>query len=125
MKPGKELNELVASKVMGMVQHPDFNHLWSEKKHVGSPFIELPNFSEDFTEASKVVEKIHNMENRMFRLEDFDSQWKAGPVSENDILPNGEAKTVSHAICLAALRAVGVEIKKPSPPMNSFNHPGE
>lgn len=94
MKPGRELDALVANKVMGFQTDPRFK--------VGD---ECPHFSTSIEAAWAVVEKLLP---RLISLRWCDG-WEV-----NEFLPEeketyllGESDTAPHAICLAALAAVG------------------
>jgi hypothetical protein len=120
MKPGRELDALVAEKVMG-INPLLFGSLVDYKMPNGS-IVTLPyeckSYSTDIAAAWEVVEKLTQFK---FKLDqDGFSSWNAffleeqeqddGPAWHEDIEYEGNADTAPHAICLAALKAVGVDI---------------
>lgn len=99
MKPGRELDALIAEKVMGMnVQH---GRVWSQEGKCLRE-TDLPSYSTDIAAAWEVVEKL-----KLGLLPDGD-KWIAGQADraglETSNLCWGD--TAPHAICLAALNAV-------------------
>lgn len=128
MKPGRKLDELIAEKVMSWK--------WSEKEHrvadpdgysirkllippggewvlktyqlepgMNSVNIPVPGYSTDITAAWEVVEKLRH-EHIDLQLHVFNSCIRAyfDDLEWDDY---SESDTASHAICLAALKAVG------------------
>lgn len=119
MKSGRELDALVAEKVMGWTgikpylksvgQHEFLTYVgWFQED--GLPKVEIPHYSTDIAEAWKVVEKFKG--DRDIRIDsDFDGGYWVypSPVFNKPI----HAKTAPHAICLAALNIVNQkEIEK-------------
>lgn len=100
MKPGRELDLLVAEKVMGyqLFDSELANEGLSNSLHVA----DIPKYSTDIAAALGVVEK---MKDAGFSCGVFREKWVCliGNVSGPD------CNTAPHAICLAALKAVGVE----------------
>lgn len=109
MEAGRELDALVAEKVMG-------------EKNDGTLEAWVPRYSLDIAEALKVVEHLNDTLNPKLWTGDFwlkfdGGQWEAGwsfsikndEGSYEIRIANGYSDTASHAICLAALKAVGVE----------------
>ena len=103
MKPGPELDALVAEKVMGL------GNDWC--LHVGvHPPCGSPcpiDYSTDIAAAWQVVEKIGNAS-----LVNHASggAWHVEFELKGGSLPYDTGDTAPHAICLAALKAVGVEL---------------
>jgi hypothetical protein len=91
MKPGKELDLLVAEKVMGFVgdYHPDVVPVYP------------PQYSTDIAAAWQIVEKI----NMYFKLEKGSNLYQA-EFGKCDWVASTSAP---YAICVAALQAKGVE----------------
>lgn len=100
--PGRELDALVAEKVMG----------WSSEELDEDVGICVPRYSTDISAAWEVVEKLGE------KFEQFDLQfgWNTGRfvcgfgsfgTSRFESTPTEFAP---HAICLAALRAVGYDV---------------
>jgi len=117
MKPGKELDGLVAEKIMGWtyVRFPDgampkTKH-WHDhtSKFVGP----CPYYSTDIAAAFQVVEKLRE-HLHLVRMED--GRWLVGHDNTEGYITEGivdmrlfrsaVADTLPHAICLAALRVV-------------------
>jgi hypothetical protein len=122
MKPGRELDALIAEKVFG---HPverdergvlsigpaDWDWIRNEGHELMNP---VPAYSEDIAAAWEVVQKVWGA--AWFRLERTDKYpeatpvWDAGEITysmgENGIHNPVEGETAPHAICLAALKAV-------------------
>lgn len=86
LKPGRELDALVAEKVMGG---------------------ELRPYSTDISAAWEVVEKYKWAEPEL-RYSDEQHCWVFS-LHKASGYPNECGDTAPHAICLAALRAVGYE----------------
>lgn len=125
MESGRELDLIVAERVMGWRgvgypapgRHPD--GVYTGQELMGYPvgshnWCEVPYYSTDTAAAWKIVE---NLNARGWRVEVFStarvgvdvqiSKW-GGPHHEGDYADS--APTAPHAICLAALRAVGVDL---------------
>ena len=108
MTPGRELDALVAEKVMGWkragMKWEDQNGKdtgWFLTEH-GSQECDPFSPSTDISPALQVVEKVGNV--KMEFLDDGRGYWC-------EFRGRGEvhAPTAPHAICLAALKACGVE----------------
>lgn len=113
MKPGRELDALVAEKVMGRCGHTlrrvqDHHQcqkcgeeFWGLAWHKG--YCAFPSFSTDIAAAWNVVERLKD---RYFLLQYYGDGWdcQIGGTSRT-------GNTVPLAICLAALKAVGVEVE--------------
>lgn len=121
MNPGIELDVLVAEKVMGLkvVKNKSGSKLGGYYYTIGEPnwfdiqgdmqlSNPVPPYSEDIAAAWQVVEKLRGFS----RLYDFDlygygdDEWTATFTTDAEFKAFGES--APHAICLAALRAVGV-----------------
>ena len=102
MNAGRELDALVAEKVMGWTNVRFICHGLSLRGEVdGEPSEKVPFYSVDIDAAWDVVEKIGTS----FTLERY-NRWY---VEFGDRY-SAAADTAPHAICLAALKAVGVEV---------------
>lgn len=146
MKPGRELDALVAEKVMGWRAHSPGYPSLVDINGVPTGWLasgqgsqgDDPDFrpSTDIAAAWEVVEKISQLfKDKMIkwsdsllmeelcngiRIQKVDDYWKAGLTSGEDSLHGEEhpfmanrsavGETAPHAICLAALKAVGVEV---------------
>ena len=131
MNPGRELDALIAEKVMGLKNirkdggfahfvEPDYVHGNHPQRNSGIP---IPHYSTDIAAAWEVVEKISPI-----RIEKHERAvggfiYRVSIVSEVNNwegcgrFPAGynwsiEKETAPHAICLAALRAVGYKEEK-------------
>lgn len=121
MEPGRELDALIAMKVMGFIpvgDHWERGPTWNRvlyKMDSWSP-------SRDIAAAWEVIEKVNCLGKY---TSDFLLQRErrgVGPNSrvwfawfrkdncDQDIEFSAECETAPHAICLAALKAVGVEV---------------
>lgn len=133
MEAGRELDALVAEKVMGFVRIPGHISINSFeigpglihwKRPNGNPVIDLPQYSIDIAAAWEIVEKIVAIEGMEFNLEYDPDRSKIGTswmVNLGVYLPNAKgykalveetaleegSMNPAHAICLAALRVVG------------------
>lgn len=98
MKPGRELDMLVAEKVMSL-----------------KPLGRVPHYSTDISAAWEVVEKINSSKNKWtlnsLRCDPNDGKWQFGDIDrDGSIWPDDKYDSAPLAICLAALKAVGVEV---------------
>jgi hypothetical protein len=116
MNTGRELDALVAEKVMGWRDvsdgygTPPEATLW-EAIHI------IPHYSTDIAAAWQVVERMrdqgwtsHYTDLSLDSREPWHSWHFTGTTPPNGPTLSAQASTVPHAICLAALRAVGVEV---------------
>lgn len=129
MKPGRELDALVAEKVFGwkfvgkFTLDPDLQcDRWAvDSNGLERFYYEVPDYSTNIANAWKVVEKIKDFRpcadaygpgsgsNQQFMLGFIAKQWTCGwqPVNLDGAFTEfAEAETAPHAICLAALKAV-------------------
>ncbi len=108
-KPGKELDALIAEKVMGlavekfMINPPKPTGWVKLKLDTNSKSFELPKYSTDISAAWEVVEKFVPLS-----LDHTDGNWRCGIAKEGEVYHAG-AESAPHAICIAALKAVGYE----------------
>lgn len=97
MNPGRELDALIAERVMG-----------GKTKCTEIPGYEfIPNYSEDIAAAWEVVEKLKKPR-PIFNLE---CDQRLGRWNANFYGAAAEGDTAPHAICLAALAALPEEKK--------------
>lgn len=143
MKPGRELDALVAEKVMGVCLHDlqskpsvymqmkekNGPHDWTmfECAKCHSRFMDkfipyLPNYSTSIADAWAVVEKMGRWNGFEFMIQTQDpeyckAKYEAGWYEPSYDGPEsravGESDSAPHAICLAALKAVGVDLENP------------
>lgn len=114
MKPGRELDALVAEKVMGWVigsDHISHDGIGFSRQYLD---IALPRFSTDIFAAWKVVEKLHSLGFKI-GVDAQTNSYSACVVATLEkgiykVVANEVKETAPHAICLAALKAVGVEV---------------
>lgn len=96
MKPSRELNKLVAERVMGLTFDAPSMNTFSQQ---GLP----KDYSNDIVAAIEVLEKVG------FRVGIRSKAWVfafSDPTSDFTL----EADSMPHAICLAALKAKGVSV---------------
>jgi len=119
MNAGRELDALIAEKVMGWHNNeanPSQPGMWgiNDYREDGTPVLmpDFPAYSEDIAAAWEVVEKIkRNGFKLQFDYDTWIAYWSHEDFlcgSEEALEPFGRADTAPHAICLAALKAVGV-----------------
>ena len=117
MNPGREMDALVAEKVMGWVANHDNQPAWYTKdgQHTGN-YIEDSEGgawspSTDITAAWEVFVRVG-----ISHLEAWEEKdgWR---LCLGDSVAIRGAETVPHAICLAALKALGV-VEPSAPPLS-------
>lgn len=118
MKPGRELDALVAEKVMGIQKipfNPETHVIIGMKDHRPDWTITCPNYSTDISAAWDVVKELSTRFNITVatirspsELEYQVSFYTLGEKPEFKAMEYSESE--SHAICLAALKAVGIEV---------------
>lgn len=116
MKPGRELDILVAEKVMGISMAPVHRKasygiapgaINYAQDHIYHP--EQEPYSSDIAAAWEVVEKIRKRNFPLTLNHQGKNWWEAIFWDETDDRWKGEGSSAPHAICLAALKAVGYE----------------
>ncbi len=102
MKPGRELDALIAKKVMGFI-HPEL-HL-----PVLCEICQPEHYSTDIATAWEVVDAIrYNHGGGCLGLyRNGDETWWASFNGED--APGETGESAPHAICMAALAAIGVQ----------------
>lgn len=117
LKPGRALDALVARQVMGYELSGSDGIKWPNKPHPESAldysYCRLPPYSTDIKAAWHVVEKLDRPMGLTRYRKDF---WYVeffcirADYPDREELPNigftAEAKTITHAICLAALKVL-------------------
>ena len=115
MEPGRELDALVAEKVMAYTRNADGSFLNAVGYHLSADNVcaeeynRLPHFSTDIAAAWEVVEKLRpRFEFNAFVYENGVrvAFWKKRTCGE--IAGFCVADEIPHAICLAALKALEV-----------------
>jgi hypothetical protein len=111
MKPGRELDMLIAEKVMGYEYHPTKRYMAPKNYRDRDGFRvwdeDIPHYSTDIAAAWEVVTKLAE-EGKQIRI----SNKAMGNNYWWSYIEEGAAQGESapHAICLAALKALGVEV---------------
>lgn len=114
LEPGRQLDALVAEKVMGrgwcQLMHENACVDGKPRKcacgATGFPFEHHPPFSTDIAAAWEVVEKL-NLLGR-YDLRGEAAAWVLGEdINADEWLVFAEGSSAPHAICIAALKAVG------------------
>lgn len=120
MKPGRELDALVAEKVMGLSYYPVWTNSYGQ--HVPHAVFDkgvkqnvvtcgyLKPYSTDIAAAWEVVEKFNGLYIGESESDPGRHWWQFVDSNEQDSYIGAEGKTAPHAICLAALKAVGHDI---------------
>jgi len=124
MEAGKQLDALVAEKIFGYKvfrrDYVDGARFFFEDTD-GAPTYLYMNYSTDIAAAWEVVEKLRELNNgsvlefrltwsgKEYGIPGFVFRIWESDLPHVDLLPF-EAKTAPHAICLAALKAVGVNL---------------
>lgn len=108
MKPGRELDALVAEKVMGWKW--DEASAWSPSgsKYArdypnmnGDSWWWLPEYSTDIAAAMKVLTHVMKSYRKKISIETYEGEaWSIKPCGTS-------SRSLPHAICLAALKALG------------------
>lgn len=120
MTPGRELDKLIAEKVMdwqGVVIFPNGEAKGRPPKWYKMSLIDLPSYSTDISAAWEVIEKLLS-DNTNLAIGVCSINYGPDKGKTQVLIPRhptlGKVETLStsapHAICLAALKVVGVEI---------------
>lgn len=116
IEPGPCLDALIAEKVMDFKYVHAFEFEHGGKSQHGIIMTEnstyfLPPYSTDISAAWKVVEKMQKNDWAIIldNMQDYLGNWQAH-FEKDKFVETAESESVPHAICLAALKAVGVEI---------------
>ena len=122
MKPGRELDALVAAKVMGWSW--DGRSAWSP---CGSRYARtlderitlpqtvrddegwLPFYSTSIAAAWEVIEKLQLLEDQFLGKTPKSGEWMVGSPDSDGAWDYQKGESAPHAICLAALKTVGVD----------------
>lgn len=107
MKPGRELDTLIAEKIFGW--HLDEHNMWAIP---GNTFLiyasctNIPSYSTDISAAWEVVEKFKAVTRLEKRFNDDTTKWFCElSLGIGEGCCTAYAETAPHAICLAALEA--------------------
>lgn len=104
MEAGRELDALVAEKVMGLDCSWRCVTLDGTGRDRG-PARRIKPYSTNIDAAWEVVEKLK--ENHTVNIHGYSDGWEVGLIGPGSAAVDGQAETAPHAICLAALKAVG------------------
>ena len=122
MEPGRELDALIAEKVMecsvSYIIHSPEPRCGCRSQHhngrVGEAYIDhgqlcvlraIPEYSTNIAAAWEVVEKMR--ENQTVGIHEYSEGWEVVLIGPGCAVADGQADTAPHAICLAALQVVG------------------
>lgn len=130
MNPGRELDALVAEKVMGWKRLPQCEHLHPENEISDRHTLChcFPDYSTDIAAAMEVLQVVYRR--TCFRQQEFmrfseGDGWEV-TIHRPDLPPvrychsgslargkhDLDVPSLPYAICLAALKAVGIEVPK-------------
>jgi hypothetical protein len=104
VKPGLELDALVAREIMGWRIDPGFVGCGIRPGTV--TLADFPRYSRDIAAAWEVVERLRS-QGIGFRLEWSEGMEKPAAQFQRGLYAEHEGETAAHAICLAALHACG------------------
>lgn len=110
MKPGLELSALIAEKVMGWNRKP---HKWEDVPRYSTDIAAAWPIVEKFKEAGFLIQIMYGVDARIsvengkgLEVTEVRFSGQHGP----DHVGHETGDTIPHAICLAALHALGVEV---------------
>ena len=119
MKAGRELDALIAEKVMGLDVHNKVNIFYNRPKNQKHGWQNIPHYSTKIADAWLVVEKLANEGFCPALIYDDDGSWTMAfdgiqnlPEDDEPLITSFciEAKMIADtaplAICLAALKAI-------------------
>ena len=121
MNPGRELDALIAEKIMGIPVYKEGDEAqtfiggagYDPCKHHVYKLLDgrvagwFPCYSTDISAAWEVVERA-NLFLEINMCKHFTGRWLVTDISNEGVL--GKSRSLPHAICLAALKAVGHEV---------------
>ena len=117
IKPGRELDTLVADKIFGLTMRDRYTGkevpiTLDQLLMSGSALriMNLPRYSTDIGAAFEVVKKLQ--ETAIVEVSVHKGDWSCSINRSGNEVPDyfASADTAPHAICLAALKAVGVDL---------------
>lgn len=114
MMNSSEIDRLVAEKVMGWKRTPYGWDVLEKKYNLGIEW-DLPKFSTNIADAWKVVEKLQK-DGWYIELYNENEEWCFDLTKYNEFLSvdrfyRASAEGASLAICLAALKACGIDVE--------------
>jgi hypothetical protein len=110
MNAGRELDALVAEKVMGWKVRPDRYPVDA----TGQSQFRVPEYSTDIAAAWRVVEQMRQV-GWFVQIHDHTTSWEVAlgrpewvtsDLYQARVMPSASSVTAPHAICLAALAAL-------------------
>lgn len=105
MKAGRELDALVAEKVMG---RPAVRVEGVFRANGEALFLDVPPYSTDIAAAFEAAERAGVFTRQCWYLWNSGDGWCVGETTGvNDCAPHICGETPAHVLCLAALKAVG------------------
>lgn len=106
MKPGREFDALVEEKVMRR-DVGDIYYDATRQEIMGT----VRRYSTDIAASWEIVEKMNSMEFylELFQFDINGLSWSAQFIHPAKLEHKCVSETPSHAICMAALRALGIE----------------
>lgn len=120
MKPGRKLDALVAEKVMGF-QVDSFGYCVSQKGKIEE---ELPYYSTDIAAAWEIIPKLRDRRIHVklecgglcdvWTVELFHWGVFKDTFTNDNPRTKSSSQSAPHAVCLAALKAVGFDFKEDS-----------
>lgn len=117
MQPGRELDALIAEKVMGLpvARHQfDCGQMEYVRTDKTFPNFLVPAYSTSIVDAWAVVERLRDDQSSVFSMtygSTVSAAFLLGTYEQANVRRgHAEATTATHAICLAALAAVGVDV---------------
>lgn len=116
MKPSPELDALIAEKVMGYRDCFVKNEVaYGCRPEMSSlTYTAVPHYSRSINSAWEVVEKVTARPQISFSLHGGGNQWRAqfcnNTTMESLLISDESAETAPHAVCFAALKAVGEKL---------------
>jgi hypothetical protein len=104
LKPGRELDALVACRVDKIISEHDLETL--PEHHDDGVWRHIPKYSTEIAAAWELVEKLRSSRSEVGIIADSDG-WYAFEGGGEDMFPlSPTVPTAPYAICLAALKAV-------------------
>lgn len=111
MDAGRELDLLIAEKVLKII--PSLEEAKTQKEYENRRNISVPSYSTDISDAWEVVKKLAE-DDRSFQInfDESDREVRVHFKSQSELeygyhAEKGGLKYLPHAICLAALKAIG------------------
>jgi hypothetical protein len=116
IQPGRKLDILVAQNVMGWKYEPKYVHNWSRPDDRGlyqrCDESDIPKYSTDMGKAWEIVEHLKNSKTPFRMMENLtsDPKFPCWAAAFDNYAAEDDAISAPHALCLAALIAMGVDV---------------